>query len=156
MSKITAYAMQELELAGLFDKNSAYEGLIGTCVMQMVRTFDDQNHSGESAKATREIFTRISQHLPLTDLTGEESEWEDVSEISGYELFQNKRCYQVFRDEKGAFDVEGIIFKCQDGSKYTNSDSHVRIEFPYMPIRKYVEEPIVDSPSDMPAVRIEQ
>ena len=40
MSNITEHARRELEIAGLFDKDSDYNGNIGTAVMELMEVFE--------------------------------------------------------------------------------------------------------------------
>jgi len=53
-------------------------------------------------------------------------------------LWQNNRCSHVFKDADGAWDIDGKIFTDPQGCSYTNRDSRVMIEFPYVPKREYV------------------
>ena len=41
MSNLVEFAKKELELAGLFDKDSDYNGMIGGAVLKMVKDFAD-------------------------------------------------------------------------------------------------------------------
>ena len=40
------HAKYELEKAGLFDKDSDYNGMIGNAVMELIEKFSEQGHSG--------------------------------------------------------------------------------------------------------------
>lgn len=91
------FVRKELELAGYFDKDSLYGGMVGDAVMELFETFLNQEHSEYSASITIALFDRLVVHLPLTELTGEDWEWakfehygkdEDGDEI----LYYNIRC----------------------------------------------------------------
>jgi hypothetical protein len=64
----------------------------------------------------------------------------------GRPLYQNKRCFSVFKDHKGAYDSNGKIFTetCVDEngeefeSSFSNKDSRVPVTFPYTPKTEYV------------------
>jgi hypothetical protein len=90
------HAKNELDYAGLFDNDSDYNGEIGKAVMELIQTFSNQEHSGASASIVCSIFNQLAQYKPLRGITGEDSEWTEVS--SG--LFQNKRLSAVFKDFK--------------------------------------------------------
>jgi hypothetical protein len=137
-SNLTAFAYNELHRAGLFDKDSDYGGEEGPAVMELVQTFADQNHSGYSAALVIDLLSKVLAYKPILPLTGSDDEWVDISEESGYPLWQNKRCPSVFKSEDGsAHDVNGKVF-IEDGSAYTSSDSIIDITFPYMPKIEYV------------------
>lgn len=61
-----ADAEKNLQYAGLFDKDSDYEGAIGHAVMDLLRKFHEQRHSGGSAMLTTELFSRLIQGHALT------------------------------------------------------------------------------------------
>ena len=42
MSDLTDHARNELKLAGLFDKDSDYDGMLGDSVMELVKVFSKQ------------------------------------------------------------------------------------------------------------------
>jgi hypothetical protein len=143
MSNLVAHAERELRAAGLFDKDSDYSGMLADAVLELVKVFANQGHSGFSAARTIAIFSRVADGKPLVPLTGADDEWTEVGD--GY--YQNKRCSRVFRKDGEAYDIEGIVFRDPDGSTWTNKDSHVPIIFPYTPTTK-----IVDRPCETPCV----
>lgn len=49
MSNLTDYAKDELTRAGLFDKDSDYDGMLGTAALEIIEVFAKQGHSGMSA-----------------------------------------------------------------------------------------------------------
>lgn len=131
------YAKKELELAGLFDKESDYDGKLGKAALELVEKFADQGHSGFSASMVTQIVTKLMQYEPLTPLTGEDDEWMDVD---GQGLYQNKRYPSVFKNkERGAYNIEGRVFRNRDGIAYTSKDSWVDITFPYTPTKEIVD-----------------
>lgn len=59
-------AKLNLELAGLFNKESDYEGMIGHAVMKLVNTHLDEGHSGFSHELTLHIFNKVIKGQALT------------------------------------------------------------------------------------------
>jgi hypothetical protein len=164
MSNLVNFARKELELAGYFDKDAMYGGMLGDAVIKMIEQFADEGHSGMSANITISLFQRLAHFEPLTPLTGENDEWNDISDdsftafaitepdeetndiISAInsskpckKLWQNKRCSHVFKDEDGAYDSEGRIFREPSGACFTSKDSRVPVTFPYTPKREYID-----------------
>ena len=133
----TERAIRELELAGMFDDDSDYNGGIGKCVKELLLLFGKQGHSGFSASRVSDIFHTLSCGGILTPLSGEPNEWTDVSLYSDIlSHFQNKRASHVFAEDNNglnAYDINGKVFQEPDGSQWTNSDSRVDVTFPYTP-----------------------
>lgn len=140
-SSVLSHAEHELKLAGWFDEDAFYGDMMGNAVMDMMRLFAMEGHSGMSSGVATSIFARLSRFEPLTPLTGEDEEWvcHDYGDGPHY---QNKRCSHVFKDEGGrAYDIQGKIFREPSGLTYTSRDSRVYIEFPYTPKTEYVDVP---------------
>lgn len=129
------YARDELKIAGLLDKDSDYNGMLGEAILRMIGLFAEEGHSGYSASAAIAIFNKLARFEPITPLTGEDGEWVHVHE----NIYQNNRCSRVFRDNGIAYDIEGKVFVDPDGSTWVNGDSRVNITFPYRPTTEYVK-----------------
>jgi hypothetical protein len=96
------HALYELDKAGLTGKDADYGGMIATAVLELIKTFSNQGHSGFSASMVREIFNKLSNFETLTEITSDPKEWEDRTEISdGQILFQNKRNPAIFSEDGG-------------------------------------------------------
>lgn len=135
---LVLHAEKELKIAGLFDKDSDYGGMLGPAIMKMIREFSAEGHSGYSARLALQIFEKVASFEPLTPLTGADDEWNEVGEG----VFQNVRCSHVFKDADGrAYDIEGKIFREPGGGCFTSGDSRVYVTFPYTPAREYVDVP---------------
>lgn len=65
MSRLVEHAEKELKKAGLFDKDSDYDGMLGDAVLELITTFAKQGHSGFSAQMTRELFHKLSNFEEL-------------------------------------------------------------------------------------------
>ena len=101
-------------------------------VMNLIKLFEIEAHSGFSANVVLNLFERLSHWKPLTPLTGADDEWNDVDE----ETFQNKRCSSVFKDKETGecYDIDGKVFSTDGGKTYhICKESRVYISFPYVP-----------------------
>lgn len=122
MSNLVKHAEAELKLAGLFDKDSDYDGGLGEAVLELVKVFAKQGHSGFSASRTIQLFERVANYKTLKPLTGEDSEWNDVSEMSGEPQWQNNRDSRVFKDKDGKVTaLEAIVWRTQKGSTWSGT-----------------------------------
>lgn len=148
MSNLIKYAEDELDIIGMKDGDDL-DGAMRKHLLQMVKLFSEEGHSGFSASYAIQCLEKLLKYEPLSPLTGKDDEWIEIAEdmTIGGKLWQNKRCYRVFKDESGAYDSEGKVFwewmNDKEGDKFksyfTSSDSRVYITFPYVPTREYVE-----------------
>lgn len=132
MSKLKSHAQRELELAGWYEKDSVYGGMIPEAVLELMEVFSKQGHSGGSAPIVISLFKKLAMWEAISPLTGEDAEWNEVSEG----VFQNNRQSTVFKQADRfngqAYTIEGKVFSDNGGlSWFTNSNSFVPIEFPY-------------------------
>ena len=140
MSYLIEYAKRELDIIGLReDSDDEMNVAMRNHILQMVEVFSEEGHSGFSASYAVAILKRVLAFKPLAELTGEDSEWQEVAE----DLYQNKRASDVFKDANGAYWSQGIVFwewfsspDIDDGKPYktyfTSKDSRVPIEsFPW-------------------------
>ena len=88
---------RELELAGMFDPDSDYDGMAGTAVMELLEVFTKQGHSGYSRLLVANLFYALVTKDILTPLKCDENEWFYPSDTSP-KLAQNNRCGSVFKD----------------------------------------------------------
>ena len=96
------HALYELDRAGLTDEDADYGGMVATAVLELIKTFSNQGHSGFSASMVRELFNKLTNFETLTEITSNPEEWGDVTEISdGKILFQNKRNPAIFSEDGG-------------------------------------------------------
>lgn len=104
MGNLETHANTELTRAGLFSKDSDYGGMIGDAVMELVRVFAAQGHSGFSAGMTLEIFRLVASYKPLSPITSDPDEWMDVAA----DLWQNRRQSSCFSTDGGKtyYDVD--------------------------------------------------
>jgi len=58
-SPLQMYAYEWLNNHGLFDEDSDYDGMVREAVLELVKTFAEQGHSGFSARMVRFLFNQI-------------------------------------------------------------------------------------------------
>ena len=137
MSSLIDHAKREIAVVG----DLGYDGMIEEAVLQLLQVFADQGHSGFSASLTTDLFSRLARYEPLAPLTGEDSEWNEVTGGT----FQNNRCSHVFKQadrfDGQAYDLNGKVFRQPDGACYTGNGSMAPITFPYVPKTEYVDVP---------------
>jgi len=114
--------------------------LVDTSVEQhlvdIARVFCLMGHSGGSAAIFVPWISKLLGWGILAPLTGEDSEWVCVAEQDG-PLYQNRRSGRVFKDDGGAYDIDGIVWIDEDGHGFTNGKSKVPVTFPYTPSTEY-------------------
>lgn len=97
------HAEYELRRAGLFDDDSDYNGMIGRAVLELMKVFSEQGHSGFSAAWVRDLFNKLSNFETLTPITSDPEEWMDCREYCSdcKDMWQNKRNPAVFSYDGG-------------------------------------------------------
>jgi hypothetical protein len=131
------HAKHELDIIGLKEDSDEMDRAMRNHILKMVEVFSDEGHSGFSAGYALAILSKLLKFEPLTPLTGEDSEWNLVSEIDN--LYQNRRCSHVFKSNGKSYDINGKVFVQENGVSYTSADSKVDITFPYTPKTEYVK-----------------
>lgn len=97
-SNLARHAWDELDRAGLFtDDGDFYDGMTGRAVMDLVDVFVEQGHSGMSASIVIDILRRVMAFEPLSPLTDDPAEWEEV--MDG--LWQSRRHARAFSQDGG-------------------------------------------------------
>lgn len=136
-SNLMTHAEKELPFIGSDDMAE----LMSSQLKEMVLLFTTHGHSGFSAKYAISILTKLLEYRPITPLTGNDDEWNEVSDG----VFQNKRCSRIFKQanhfDGQAYDIGGRVFREPNGVCYTSQDSRVVITFPYIPTTEYIDVP---------------
>ena len=101
-SPLIQHAEAEMLRAGLYDDDADYGGMVPDAVMNVVRAFAGDGHSGSSAALVTSILESLLRFEPLTPLTSDPDEWMNVSEISGAEMWQSRRNPTFFSEDGGA------------------------------------------------------
>lgn len=111
------YTKKELAVLGITPEteNGMYDHIIG-----MVEKFNKENHSGFSGNYALNVLNKVLRYEPVTPLTGAEEEWKETFAGSG--IFQNMRCFHVFRENGKAYDTAGRVFVKPNGLAYGSSE----------------------------------
>ena len=165
MNVFEKFAREEFRAAGWMDENGniddEMQALICAGVLDLLNVFEKQGHSGSSAPYMINLFTKLANFKPIAPITGEDWEWSDVGrdgDIGGV-LYQNKRCSSVFKNDTGAWDIDGKVFwEWQMGyesgkpykSYYTNRGCHIPVTFPYNPGKRIEEYRYSDATPSAP------
>jgi hypothetical protein len=118
------------------DGDDGIQGLVNQNIIDLLKVFALQGHSGTTAPYVIRRFARLASWNVLRPLTGDDDEWSDVLWDDGRNLQQNKRYSAVFRekfDNSSAYDIEGKVFSDDGVCWYTNGGSHTPVTFPYLP-----------------------
>jgi hypothetical protein len=151
MSNILKHAERELSLIG-YDGKDAYNNMAKAAIMELLATFANQRHSGFSASYVTDIFNKLARFETLSPLTGENNEWNDVTEMSGDRktLFQNNRNSAVFKDDTGCYYINACLWVEDNGNTYANKKSRGYIKsFPFTPKTFYVKVDKVDKDNNI-------
>lgn len=128
MSNLVDYAKDELKRIGMVDSGEPYNDLATKAILDLIELFESQGHSGFTAPYVIKAFSRLAMFKPLSPLTGEDDEWNDVGD--GH--LQNKRYSSVFKAKDGtAYDIDGKVFTDDGEVWYGCRDSRVNVTFPY-------------------------
>ena len=135
------HADSELRLAGFNpDSKDFFSRTIYKNIMEIVKAFSGQGHSGGSAEVVTGILGSLLAYKPLSPLTGEDSEWN--TQNPGF--IQNVRLSSVFKDPKTGecYDIDGIVFEEPNGVRFGSGQwSRVPVTFPYTQNRRVVKVP---------------
>jgi len=126
-------------------------------ILALCEAFGKSGQSGGSASFTATAISQAVEKLmmfeTLAPLTGEDSEWVDMSEYNdGESMFQNNRDSRVFKNGKDgqAYFIEAIVFDGDIGGRFTGNGSvthngenigssqYIK-EFPFIPKTFYVD-----------------
>lgn len=129
---LVRHTVTEFEARGDFDAEGP-DNWIAHNVVDLMRVFSTQGHSGSSALFAIRMFSTAASFKPLGPLTGADSEWFDHGH-DDRTRWQNKRCGHVFKSADGqAYDIDAVVFEEPDGCRFTGVHSHMPVTFPYTP-----------------------
>lgn len=93
-SNLVRHAITELDLIG---ETSYEEPSMRKAVLDIVRVFSEQGHSGSSAAWCVGIVEKVLRFQPLSPLTDNSAQWMEVTEG----LWQSRRDPEAFSDDAG-------------------------------------------------------
>ena len=97
MSNLVKHAENEMRLAGLYDADADYGGMIPEAVMKLVRAHAEEGHSGASHGLTLQVFNRVINFKTLTPINSDPSTWSEVSPG----VWQSTRQSSCFSEDGG-------------------------------------------------------
>lgn len=154
-----------------------------TEIIALVKKFSESGQSGGSAPyvahAISDTIKKLCLHEPITPITGDDDEWNDVSFDYGdnKKHYQNKRCSAIFKDvDDGVerFDyLDALIKKDKDGicwngnfwlsrEDFLTDDSSLKCKksyiksFPFTPKSFYIDvddDDVMINPKQLEEVR---
>jgi hypothetical protein len=90
-----------MKLAGLYDKDADYDGMIPEAVLALVKAHSEQGHSGGSHGITLAIFNKVINYQTLSPLTSNPDEWMHVGKDHRGECYQSMRHPACFSYDQG-------------------------------------------------------
>ncbi len=123
-------------------------------ILALCKAFDQSGQTGGSAPYTATALSKaikkLCLHEPICDITGHDAEWEDISKYIGQTLWQNKRCFSLFKDSKGECSYSNaIVWKEKDftftgrvyidDKKFESIYSSQNVKFPFKPKTFYID-----------------
>lgn len=93
-SNLVAHAIRELDILG---ETSYEEPSMRKCVLDIVRLFAEQGHSGSSAGYLSHVLDKVLRFQPLTPITDNAEDWIEV----GPEVWQCRRDGECFSNDGG-------------------------------------------------------
>jgi hypothetical protein len=128
-------------------------------ILALVDKFGESGQSGGSAPYTASAISSAVKKLcmqePICDITGIDSEWNDVSEYAFKDKtetsYQNRRLSSVFKEGKDGtpYYLDAIVFKGQDDSTFTSNSVKLKdgsniasrqfIKLPFKPKTFYID-----------------
>ena len=123
-------------------------------ILAICEKFGTTGQSGGSspytAGALSQAIKKLCLHQPISPITGEESEWNDISNMAGgnppfkegIPVFQNNRCGAIFKDGKDgrAYYLDAIVFNGDITSTFTSNGSVKTAAGEKIISRQYIKE----------------
>jgi len=164
MSNTKTFAERELDILTKSSTDPENRPIIEEFIPEILALVDKFGNSGQSggsapyvAHALSEAVKHLCMQQPICPITGMDEEWMDVSEISEEPkntMYQNTRCFGLFKDLSGCWYLDGIVWVDEDGSSWGGGSAFLLIgndkvkqitsrqyvkEFPFEPKTFYVD-----------------
>lgn len=146
MLSLLEYANKEIEHLERDGSKHNFTMTLLTMLGILERSEVFRNGDEEEKDALVGLFCRLANRQPISRLTGEQDEWQQVCHSDF--AYVNKRCPRVviFADDQGAaYDLEARAFTKDRGQTWLDTPYNCgKIEFPYRvparPKRVYLDE----------------
>lgn len=105
---LVQHAERELRKAGLFDEDADYGGMLGEGVLELVKVFAEQGHSGFSARMAIRLFAKVANYETLTPIDNPATTGEYIACDLGEMTWQATRKYSLFSNDGGRswYDID--------------------------------------------------
>lgn len=135
---LVQHAERELRKAGLFDKDADYGGMLGDGVLELVKVFAEQGHSGMSAGLAIHLFATVANYRTLTPIDNPTATGEYIVCDLGETTWQGTRKSTLFSMDNGRswYDLDGKLNVAQRVAKW------LRLPIPRRWLRAYVTFPL--------------
>ena len=112
------HAKRELDLAGYDLTKDDYMNNCAKNVMELIKVFSKENHSGLSAQITLSLFNKLVNYKNLTPLTNNPEEWIKLgdTEQEEWQSIRNPECFSA--DLKTYWSLEENMETDSDGGRY--------------------------------------
>lgn len=148
-SNVYAFAKAQLNAAWPKREDSIYPAeMVHTCVLDLLRVFYYQGHSGMSSGVISSMFERLVKFKPLVPITEENADWVSVTEMyfgaggetHGTSVYQSGMCSSLFKtvypDGTVIYgDLDKVYYTDPTGASYTTGGStseNSRVTLPYI------------------------
>jgi len=135
---LQTFAYDQLQQAGLFDKDSDYEGLLGKAIFELIQCFCKQGHSGYSAPFVNTIFNKLANYEPINEIKNPMlyNEYEDISSMSCVEkntMLQSTIIPNLFSSNGGKtwYLILDKFYKDENGITYSKPYEQYIDKFPF-------------------------
>lgn len=148
MGELISFAKSELDyLLKMANEGPDDRPIIEDFVPEILSLIDKFGKSGQSggsapyyAYAISETIKKLCLFQPISPITGEDWEWNDVTDG----LYQNRRCANLFKDKHSAYYLDAIIFREESGCCFTGKVKGISSRqyikgFPFEPKSFYVD-----------------
>lgn len=129
-------------------------------ILSLCEAFGKSGQSGGSAPYTATAISQAIKKLllqePICDVTGHENEWVDISEYMNEKIWQNTRCYSLFKESDGRCSYNNaIVWKGkEDWDTFTGSVYYDDRNFELINSRQYVKFPFKPKTFYIDVVRV--
>lgn len=124
MSNLVNYAKRELERAG-YDRKALKDPVnkeVYNNILQIVKVFSKQNHSGFSANYARSVLSKLLQFEPIKPYEGKEDEWSKLGDSEDC-TYQHRGHSYLFRYDGVVYSIQGYAFTDKLGTGYVSGAS---------------------------------
>jgi hypothetical protein len=145
MTNTKSFAVTELSILSKSFTDPENRPVVEEFTKEILALCEAFGKSGQSGGSAGYVATALSQAIkslllqePICPITGINDEWSNVTQYDANKetLYQNKRCSALFKDDKGCWYLDAIVWKDQKGSCWGGS---AILKVPLSDLSVYVE-----------------